>query len=65
MKIWELWLFIKRGATSVTPLTYPKDFEERRKLYEPYIENGTLEQAPQEIKDAYEINKKWLWDIGQ
>ena len=46
-------------------LQYPEGFEERRKLYEPYVENGILEQAPQEIKDAYEANKKWLWEIGQ
>lgn len=40
------------------PIT--KEFLERQKLYEPYLVDGHLENAPAEAAEAFEKNKSWL-----
>ena len=40
------------------PLT--KDYLEKQKLYENYIVDGHLENAPEEAVEAFETNQKWL-----
>lgn len=40
------------------PLT--KEFLERQKLYEDYLVDGHLENAPAEAEEAFKKNKNWL-----
>ena len=44
---------------------YPKEIEELRAIYMPYVVGCHLEDAPAEAVEAFERVKEWSWEQGQ
>ena len=43
----------------------PKEIEDLFAIFEPYVVEGHLENAPQEAIDAYEKALEWSFEQGQ
>ncbi len=39
---------------------FPKEYLDRKKIYEPYMVDGCLKKAPPEAVEAFEKNKEWF-----
>lgn len=47
---------------------YPEDIKRAMEKCEPYIDkiyNGDLKDVPPDAIEAYELTKKWVWEMDQ
>ncbi len=47
---------------------YPEEIKkafEKCKPYENRIKDGILKDAPPDVIEAFELTKKWVWEMGQ
>lgn len=47
---------------------YPEEIKKAMEKYKPYrnrIKDGVLKDAPPDVIEAFNLVKKWAWEIGQ